>query len=164
MTKKERMKINSAAWYKKNRDKKRAMESARHKANPEAGRIRSARWYLDNKDRMAAWYVVNRDRVKETSAAWRANNKDRGRAWRRKSSAKLSAHCAKRRLITVQATPAWADLELINDMYLEAQYFQMQVDHIVPLRSKVVCGLHWEGNLQLLTPTENLKKGNRLNP
>jgi hypothetical protein len=64
----------------------------------------------------------------------------------------------------LQATPAWADLDAIADVYREAAYFGMHVDHMVPLRHKSVCGLHVWDNLQLLTPKENISKGNRFWP
>lgn len=38
------------------------------------------------------------------------------------------------------------------------------VDHIIPLSSKIVCGLHWEGNLRVITDDENGHKGNKLSP
>lgn len=39
-----------------------------------------------------------------------------------------------------------------------------QVDHIVPLRSPIVSGLHCEANLRVITATENAQKGNMLWP
>jgi 5-methylcytosine-specific restriction endonuclease McrA len=68
---------------------------------------------------------------------------------------------ASRRAAKLQATVSWADKELIKDMYLEAEYFQMEVDHIVPLQGKNVSGLHWEGNLQLLSAKDNRIKSNK---
>ena len=37
-----------------------------------------------------------------------------------------------------------------------------EVDHIVPLTSKVVCGLHWEGNMRVVTRRVNRSKVNKL--
>ena len=66
-----------------------------------------------------------------------------------------------------RATPAWADQEKVRAFYEEAQAIsketgvQHHVDHIVPLTSSWVCGLHNEFNLQVLPGVDNLRKHNR---
>ena len=65
-----------------------------------------------------------------------------------------------------QAIPAWADRAQINTIYSKAKELsaafgvELQVDHVVPLRSKLVCGLHTPANLQLLAQDLNHKKRN----
>ena len=50
--------------------------------------------------------------------------------------------------------------EEINEIYEDCPE-GYQVDHIVPLRGRYVCGLHVPQNLTYLTPEENFKKNNK---
>jgi hypothetical protein len=75
-----------------------------------------------------------------------------------------------RKVSVKQATPSWLN-ELqkaaIDQMHWLARDLEItsgytyQVDHIVPLRGKDVCGLHVPWNLQILPSDINLSKGNR---
>lgn len=69
------------------------------------------------------------------------------------------------------ATPKWVGAEekkAIRQMYLEAQKLtkltgeRYVVDHIYPLLSDQVCGLHTLRNLKIMTQEENLKKSNKM--
>lgn len=91
------------------------------------------------------------------------------REWKRKNPDKAAAQCAHRRASKIKRTPAWADLNEIKCFYYRAQEMfeatgqEYEVDHIVPLRSPVVCGLHVESNLQIVTAAFNSKKSNAFN-
>jgi hypothetical protein len=69
-----------------------------------------------------------------------------------------------------KATPAWADIELMQDLYAlaraltEGSGIQFHVDHQVPLTSPLVCGLHNEFNLRPIPAGDNLTKHNRTWP
>ena len=64
--------------------------------------------------------------------------------------------------------PSWANIEKINILYDEAVRLTKEtgvpheVDHIYPLQSKVMCGLHVETNLQVVPTTVNRRKRNHL--
>jgi hypothetical protein len=68
---------------------------------------------------------------------------------------------ARRRAHLLKATPRWANLEKIKQIYLNCPE-GFHVDHIYPLKGKNICGLHVENNLQYLTIKENLSKGNKV--
>jgi hypothetical protein len=76
----------------------------------------------------------------------------------------------RRKRVLAQATPAWADIKAMQDVYRAAQSLTKltgiahHVDHIVPLTSRLVCGLHVPSNLRVIPGEENLRKHNRTWP
>ena len=64
------------------------------------------------------------------------------------------------------AMPAWADKSAIKEIYDTAKTLtkdtgiEYHVDHIVPIRHPLVCGLHVEHNLRVITKSENSQKSN----
>lgn len=74
--------------------------------------------------------------------------------------ASFNANNAKRRAAKRQATPAWACQDAIKALYEQCP-IGYHVDHIYPLTSDWVCGLHVLENLQVIPEQENLSKGNR---
>ena len=68
----------------------------------------------------------------------------------------------------IRAVPPWADKAKIKEFYEAAKRKTLEtgiifhVDHVVPLQSDIVCGLHVFENLQLLTADENRRKQNSL--
>jgi 5-methylcytosine-specific restriction endonuclease McrA len=121
-----------------------------------------------------------RERVRRSMAKAYAANPEK---FRRRSSeeqkrryaadpSKFAAKGAARRALV--ATPAWAKDEfndfVVGEMYslarqrTKATGIKWVVDHIVPLQSKLVCGLHWWKNLRVIPDSLNKSKGNRLWP
>lgn len=89
----------------------------------------------------------------------------------KENKAKYAAKRAKRRATQLQATPKWLSktyFTRIECKYSLAAMFSKYsgvphaVDHIVPLQGETVCGLHVPWNLQVITVTNNLQKGNKL--
>jgi hypothetical protein len=118
-----------------------------------------------NNARTVVWQKENAKRVKANNDAWRAANSDKKRAinadWNSRNQPSKAASLAKYRATKEKATPSWADLSAIKEFYVKASSCGMEVDHVIPLHGKNVCGLHVENNLQLLSKFENCSKGNR---
>ena len=56
-------------------------------------------------------------------------------------------------------TPFWANIEEIKQFYINCPE-GYHVDHIIPLKGKLVSGLHCIDNLQYLLAEENIQKSN----
>ena len=101
---------------------------------------------------------------RQKSEKYRAANKDKVVTYRRYEYLKNRAYYlhknALRKATLLKATPAWADLVKIKEIYKKcpAGY---HVDHIIPLQNDLVCGLHIETNLRVIHARDNLVKSNK---
>jgi hypothetical protein len=83
-----------------------------------------------------------------------------------KKKALWAAYIVERRKKRDRSMPPWADRNAIRKIYLQARQLTIEtgikheVDHIIPSNHELVCGLHVETNLQILTESENIKKSN----
>ena len=117
------------------------------------------------------YYERNTDVVKARANARPTEDKNRYRlAWRAANKDLVTADNRNRKRRHREATPPWVTLAQRNEMralYRVAMQLTRTtgvpyvVDHIVPLRSPVVCGLHVPWNLQVMTRDDNLKKSNK---
>lgn len=79
-------------------------------------------------------------------------------------TARYSTYKSRRRkCITLRQTPAWADQNEIRNIYNSCPD-DHHVDHEIPLRGKLVSGLHVPENLQHLPASENLRKSATFQP
>jgi 5-methylcytosine-specific restriction endonuclease McrA len=85
------------------------------------------------------------------------------RKYRARNHIKCKAQVSARRDKVKVATPKWVDMGAIEEIYRQAIYTGMTVDHIVPIKHPDVCGLHVPWNLQLLSAAENYSKSNLFN-
>lgn len=94
------------------------------------------------------------------SRAYRARHPDKKKAQNREYHKKYPWYHNAFHWKSRKAMPPWADKEEILRIYREAYELGMEVDHIVPLNSSTVCGLHIPINLQIISREENLAKRN----
>jgi hypothetical protein len=126
----------------------------------------------DVKDRKNEWYQENRETVINNAATRPAHVlREYRNAWKSNNKTQVLADNKVRRRKHREATPPWLTRKQkseIRQLYQIAINMtqttgeQYVVDHIVPLRSHEVCGLHVPWNLRVITQEENLKKSNKL--
>ena len=115
-----------------------------------------------------ARYALKAAQLNAETLAWCRKNPDKARAtksaWKKRNPAQGRVDAANRRATKMQATPRWANAEVIKQIYRNAIAAGLTVDHSVPLISGLVCGLHCEANLELMPREKNLQKSNRYWP
>src|SRR3954465_9649951 len=154
--KKARKLATNRAYYHRNRERLRLQCKERMDANRE-------RYRANQRKRMAEDDAL-RERRNAYVRQWRADNPERSKAsnliWKTRNRERWFAALRQRYSRIRQATPAWADRKAILDIYEDAKRRgpDFHVDHIVPLKSRWVCGLHTPDNLRITTRTENQRK------
>ena len=137
--------------------------------------VAAAKRYIAKKEAIdaynKAWAKENKEKVRVIDRAYKANNRAKLNALRNqhaKEKPEMAArHAAKRRAVCSAATPAWGDNFFLEEAYLLAKKREVvcggkwHVDHIVPLISKQVCGLHVYTNIQVIRAEINRAKGNK---
>ena len=157
----ERIKMCKAEHYRTNREKLLVRQAAYYKDNQEKRAAYHAAYFAANREKFsgynAKWYAANAVKQRAIKNAYQATNPDKRRAKR-----------TKRRAAEIQRTPAWADTEAIKLVYLDAVTRPsdelMHVDHIVPLRGRLVSGLHVANNLRVIPAGENWRKNASFDP
>lgn len=118
------------------------------------------------------YYEANKEQVKARAQARPAEEKRRHRNKHKVENPEMyKALTSLRKRRHREATPKWLTFDQktnVKALYRVAMEMSKTtgeryvVDHIVPLHSDVVCGLHVPWNLRVITQDENLKKSNKL--
>ena len=124
-------------------------------------KLKSAEWNKQNPDKSLAktkrYQKLYPERVAISQRSYVERNRERCRA-------KVNARVRHIRM------PLWANKIRVRSVYLVAQEKsrisgrQFVVDHVIPIKHKLVCGLHVENNLRVILETDNSSKANSFNP
>lgn len=169
-------------WWKANREseteKQRSRYHSRTEEEKEERRKRQREYYERNpelqKRASERWIAKNREKVRQRAIRSYQNNKAkhdaRSNEFYREHPEVAAIKNARRRAAKTNATPPWLSVEhhaKIAEFYHEAREMKKRtgiehhVDHIIPLKNSLVCGLHVPWNLQILTEAENSRKRNK---
>lgn len=141
-------------YYQKNKDRIKEKERIRRaegrKNNPE----------IRKKDK--EYIAANREHINERTRRWRKKNPEKVKEYNKKIRANR-AYCryyeevkeSRRR----KSRPKWITKKQMIEIYDQCPE-GYQIDHIIPISNKNVCGLDVPWNIQFLTPEENNFKRN----
>lgn len=155
-------KASASRRYIAQRPERLEKQKAYLQQNREAVREYGRAHYQSNRqlyvDRAAGWASINIERRREVA-----------REWARRNMPAVLANVRNRQARKLNATPPWfgeLDELVMSEAYDLAKRreavtgIKWEVDHIVPLQGKKVCGLHVAGNIQVIPMRENRKKSN----
>ena len=159
------------AWRRKNPASRQASLAKYKAAHPNANNEASRRRYIKDPEKVnlrnLVWLSKNKERHLEYQREFYVANPDKWKEYRQRHYIKYRGkhieRARRRHGIIMQADNlSPAHRAEIQGFYDFCKIFKgFEVDHIVPLVHKQVCGLHVPVNLQILTTAMNRSKGNR---
>jgi hypothetical protein len=162
-------------YYRENRESILAGFAEHHAANRDQANAGRRERRLADIDRERAkcreWAAANRERKRAMTARWTEENREHCRElmrrnYRLKPERYKAASVARQKRVR-RAMPAWADREVIVAIYRLCHWVSKDtgilhhVDHDIPLKGRLVCGLHVPENLRIIPAPVNLAKSNR---
>ena len=121
------------------------------------------------KRRATLWRIHERESYNEYHREYGGKNLRLIEKYLRDPSEVWFEHRSRQRTHLIMATPSWADHGKIRRIYEECLRLshqfrrEFEVVHIIPLRSRNVCGLHVAENLRVASHSFSHGKGNRFN-
>ena len=131
----------------------------------------SARYVSKHREVVLAKAAEYQKRLRANGRDWAARNPEQHSEmkslWKKENPALVRASAMKRKAVMLQAMPPWlspSQIEEIEARYAEAVAVSRatgvphEVDHIVPLQGRTVCGLHVPWNLRVIPATVNNRR------
>lgn len=167
-------------WRKNNPEKAKERDAKYRLKKKEWHKEYVKLWYNKNKANVlkknkAAFHNLSREQKdarnfeqKQIRVISPEKNKRYTSKWRKLNPGIVTACTQRRNANKMRAQPSWANKDKIQFFYEMSAHISKisgikhHVDHIVPLQSPLVCGLHCEYNLQVIPASENVRKSNKL--
>lgn len=159
-------------YFVEHREERRLYAEHMRKTDPDRTRQYSKKWSIKNPTYTKEYHINNKDRLNARRKQYRINNPERwsniAKRWRDTNPGRVRSDSVKRIMIRRQSIPPWFEREEVKQIYIESARISREtgilhhVDHIIPLRGEMVCGLHCLGNLRIVPWYENLSKGNKM--
>lgn len=152
--------IKRKAYRKNNIDRYRELDKKRYREHSEKIKEKNKLWADKNKDIRSQY---NRERYQKDPQKQRELKKQ----YRKYNKSMIYYLNGTRRAQLRLAMPKWVNRKEIKSIYQHSYSVSIttgirhHVDHIIPLKGKLVSGLHVPWNLQVIPWKENLTKGSK---